>query len=154
VYNGLGFQELGMSVRRHVFIDDIRDPDWVYGRTDPIDWEVLRTAPEFFAWLKAHGLPQVISFDHDLGGVDEEGNEVDPLTVPTGMDCAHALVEYCLDRSSPLPECRIHSANPVGVANLVGLLEGFCRHQQASGLAGGPVFAVTAHRPTLPRTPR
>lgn len=112
-----------------LFLDDIRDPSWVYGPGADSQWVILRSGPEFYEWIRTNGLPQMVSFDHDLGGVDEHGNEVDPATVPSGMDCARFLVEYCLDHDQPLPEFAVHSANPVGAANIRGLLEGFRRHQ-------------------------
>lgn len=115
-----------------LFLDDIRNPSWVYGLDADSQWVVVRSGQEFYDWINTNGLPEVISFDHDLGGVDEEGNEVDPATVPSGMDCAHFLVNYCLDHDLPLPDFYVHSANPVGVANIRGLLDGFRRHQKKS----------------------
>ena len=117
-----------------LFLDDIRDPSWVYGLGADKDWSVVRSYSEFTAWIAEHGLPDVVSFDHDLGGIDEDGNEVDPAQVPTGMDCAHALVEYCLDNGVRLPQFEVHSANVAGAANIRGLLLGFRDHQDREGL--------------------
>lgn len=114
---------------RQLFLDDIRDPSWVYGIGADSQWEVVRSYAQFIQWLATYGLPARVSFDHDLGGVDEEGDEVDPSTVPTGMDCAHALVDYCLDHQLPLPDFEVHSANGPGAANIRGLLTSFLRHQ-------------------------
>lgn len=62
--------------------------------------------------------PSFVSFDHDLG----DGQ-------PTGMDFAHWLVERDMDaEGSFLPRdfaFNVHSANPVGAANISGLLNGY-----------------------------
>lgn len=115
-----------------IFLDDIRDPSWVYDFGSDSQWVVLRSGQQFYDWVELHGLPDLVSFDHDLGGIDENGNEVDPATVPSGMDCAHFLVNYCLDHDLPLPRFKVHSANPVGSANIRGLLESFCQHQRSA----------------------
>ena len=118
-----------MNAMKQLFLDDIRDPSWVYGHGADSQWDVVRSFDQFQAWIQTHGLPDRVSFDHDLGGVDEDGNEVDPATVPTGMNCAHALVEYCLDGGFALPAFEVHSANGPGAENIRGLLESFVRHQ-------------------------
>jgi hypothetical protein len=67
------------------------------------------------------GWPLWISFDHDLGD-----------NVPTGYDLARWLVEQDLD-GNQMPdqfEYRVHSANPVGAANIQGLLDGYLRHKR------------------------
>lgn len=134
-----------MTNDNQVFIDDIRDPSWVYGFGTDSQWVVVRSGFEFTKWVETNGLPKVISYDHDLGGVDENGNEVDPATVPSGMDCAHYVVNYCLDHNVPLPECRIHTANSVGRDNLMGLLEGFAKFQKEQGLIPGEVVRVSSN---------
>jgi len=68
------------------------------------------------------GWPEWISFDHDLGD-----------NVPTGYDLAHWLVEQDLDLSIMPAQFayQVHSANPVGAANIQGLLDGYLRHKRA-----------------------
>src|SRR3954452_24490922 len=97
-----------------LFIDDLRDP--------PSDnWVVTRSSTETIALLKLRGCPTKISFDHDLGGDD------------TGMVIARWLVNTYLDVSgrfiSDQFEFAVHSANPVGAANLSGLLETYLSHK-------------------------
>lgn len=71
------------------------------------------TFDEFTEFITQNGLPDFISFDHDLG----EGK--------TGYDCAKWLVEFCLDNQLPLPEFVVHSQNPVGKENIESLLNNF-----------------------------
>ena len=88
-----------------LYLDDIR--------TVPTGYFLVTSYDEFVSFLKEHGLPIFISFDHDLG----EGK--------TGYDCAKYLVEYCLDHFKTLPDYKVHSQNPVGKENIEKLLENF-----------------------------
>lgn len=88
-----------------LYLDDIR--------AVPTGYFLVTSYDEFVSFLKEHGLPIFISFDHDLG---EE---------KTGYDCAKFLVEYCLDHVETLPDYKVHSQNPVGKENIEKLLENF-----------------------------
>ena len=67
-----------------------------------------------------------ISFDHDLG--DEDDGE-------TGYDYAKRLVEMDMDTDFPkykFPDdfsFYVHSQNPIGKANIEGLLNGYLKHK-------------------------
>lgn len=98
-----------------MFLDDERSPP-----ADGQDWEIARD----FVWVKylvkSMGMPVFISFDHDLG--DDQ---------PTGLDIAKWLIARVLDGHDTLPEgfaYTVHSQNPVGKANIEGLMDGFLRH--------------------------
>jgi hypothetical protein len=102
---------------RQLFIDDLRTPPTT-------DWVVVRSFAEAIAYFDNHGIPDRISFDHDLG-------ELIGHLLPTGMDVAKAIVEGVLDGRYVLPRdfsYQVHSANPVGRANIVGLMDGLLRH--------------------------
>lgn len=114
-----------------LFLDDIRNPkdvtakilnDERYLSLYQSEWVIVRSYNEFVKLISKKGLPEFISFDHDLG--EKKG-----VVQPTGMDCAKWLVDYCLDNNKPLPFYRVHSANPAGAANIVGILESFKKHQ-------------------------
>lgn len=94
---------------------------------------IVRDYDEFVAAIKYHGLPALISFDHDLG---EEHYTIDfkdwndyssnDLGVSeTGFDAAKWLINYCLDHKLPLPKYHVHSMNPVGKKNIKLLLDQF-----------------------------
>jgi hypothetical protein len=92
-----------------LFLDDLREP----ANASQV---VVRSYDAFIAQLSAHGCPASISFDHDLG----EG--------PSGYDCAKWFVEWVLDdpaRLRPDFSFTVHSMNPVGRDNIIGLLQGF-----------------------------
>ena len=93
---------------RKLYLDDIRIP-----KTE--GWDIIRTYEEFVSWITKNGIPKEISFDHDLGEIDEK----------TGYDCAKWLCEYCWTNGLPLPEFNCHSANPVGRENILSILNNF-----------------------------
>jgi hypothetical protein len=103
------------------------------------DWNInwVRNFREFVAWIEAYGLPDAISFDHDLH--DEHytpeffWNDYElskkyqewrsrSYVYETGADCAKWLLKYCRINKEQLPEIFIHSANPVGADNIKELL--------------------------------
>src|SRR5688572_19946859 len=92
-----------------LFLDDIRAPGWDLG----LDVLVARSCSQAEAIVEDMGLPEVISFDHDLGK-----NE------PVAMAFMWWLIDSHLDGRfdlSTIKEVIIHSANPVGSQNLQGL---------------------------------
>ena len=48
---------------RQLFIDDLRQPP-------SADWVVVRSFAQALAYFDSHGIPERISFDHDLGERD------------------------------------------------------------------------------------
>ena len=123
---------------RKLFLDDTRNPP-------DFTWDVVRSFPQFVAYINLHGVPDVISFDHDLG--DEHYNvwEDTPQVIihsdkeieyhygkfaeKTGYDCAKWLIE-----NKHLPHtCIVHSMNPVGKKNIEFLLENAYKRETKSG---------------------
>jgi hypothetical protein len=97
---------------KKLYLDDIRTP-----KTK--GWDIVRSYDEFVKWIEKNGLPDKVSFDHDLG---EEGTK-------TGYDAAKWLVYYCYSNGLPfLPEYNVHSANPVGKANIESYLSNAKKH--------------------------
>lgn len=88
----------------YLYIDDERSP-----KTDK-DWVVVRSFDEAKKYFSENPCPSYISFDHDLGiGLD-------------GYDIAKMLVNKDLDEGKNyIPsdfKYNVHSANPVGEANI------------------------------------
>ena len=100
-----------------LYLDDVRDlPDESF--------LLARSYEEAVLFVKDNGIPPFISFDHDLG-VDE--NE---KLLPTGFDFAKWLVEMDMDNIYKFPEnfsFNVHSANPVGKANIEGYLNNYLK---------------------------
>ncbi len=99
-------------MKKLLFLDDIRNPIDVFGYTfNPLfqndNWIIVRRFQDFKTWITANGLPDIISFDHDLADGKNENEK-------TGYDCAKWLVEYCLKHKKSCPDFICHSMNPVG----------------------------------------
>ena len=102
-----------------MYLDDIRTP------TEKFDF-VVRSYDEAIAIIKKNGVPNYISFDHDLG-VDKNGN-----LLKTGFDLAKWLIESDLDNIYTLPsnfKFKVHSQNPIGKKNIISLLEGYMKYK-------------------------
>lgn len=68
---------------------------------------------QFIDYIEKNGIPQFVSFDHDLnnrgGG---EGLSDEQKINNNGVNCAKWLVDYCKQNNQPLPKFYVHSANP------------------------------------------
>ena len=88
-----------------LYLDDIRPT--------PLGYDTRAyTAEEAIDFLKT-GLVTEISFDHDLG----------PSEAGTGYDVAAWIEEQCHTTEFKCPDWHIHSANPVGGANIQAAME-------------------------------
>jgi len=97
----------------NMYIDDERCP------RDSVSFDLItRSYTEATEWMSENGCPSYVSFDHDLGD-----------KVPTGFDIAKWMVEQDLNSKGKfIPEdfiFNVHSANPVGSANIIGLLNNY-----------------------------
>ena len=129
-----------MQESYNLYLDDIREPNQSFKKTsdnryNDLKWKIVRNYQEFIEQIVLHGIPNIVSFDHDLGEehinyyFDNGGREnpPDPLKTKfkekTGYDCAKFLVNYCTENGLPMPEYLIHSANPVGSENIRAILK-------------------------------
>jgi hypothetical protein len=99
-----------------LFLDDERFPPNEPG------WIVSRQFGDFCMQLFAYSHAiEVISFDHDLGGMtDDENREMN------GLYCAKWMINGIMDGKLTLPrlsEIRIHSMDPVGRVNILDFLQ-------------------------------
>ena len=124
--------------KKRIYLDDVRTP-----LQD--DWVVVRTYDEFVSKIRLVGLDniEVISLDHDLGDsamVEYYNNVKDNyqldytnITEKTGYDCCKFLVSESMGKNIPLPQIYVHSANPIGSANMMGYINNYfmnCRLPQ------------------------
>jgi hypothetical protein len=128
-----------------IYLDDVRTPTGD-------NWIVVRNYDEFVSEVNKVGLGNIdiISLDHDLGdtAMDEYYNNVSPnyelnydnIKEKTGYDAAKFLVSlfhntnearFNMSRSERkkdkfvFPIVYVHSANPIGSANIMGYLNNF-----------------------------
>jgi len=87
-----------------VFLDDVRPaPD--------ANWTVVRD-PKLAIVMLEFGIVEEISFDHDLG----EGQK-------TGYEVA-CVIEWLVHKGKiDMPKWHVHSANPVGRANITAAMQ-------------------------------
>ena len=125
--------------KMRLYLDDVRTPTIE-------DWQVVRTYDEFVSHIRLNGLEnyEVISLDHDLGdqAMSEYYTNVHPnytlnydniVNEKTGLDCAKWLVAESMNKNIPLPQIYVHSANPIGSANIMGYINNYfmnCRLPQ------------------------
>jgi len=132
-----------------IYLDDVRTPV-------SEDWIVVRDYNEFIKKVSELGLPNInlISLDHDLGdtAMAEYFRNVsknyelnyDNITEKTGLDCVKWLINHFYDtnpnrvnmnrldkKNYPIkfPEVVVHSANPIGSANMMGYINNFLMNE-------------------------
>lgn len=92
-------------------------------------WIVVRNYYAFITIIENKGVPDIISFDHDLADVHYKQQTFDydaPDYEKTGYHCAQWLIYHCIDNNKELPtEVIVHSMNPTGSLNIKSLFESF-----------------------------
>ena len=103
---------------KYLFLDDERIPadvTWVSGFDPNLPWHIVRSYDEAVSYVEQNGIPNVVSFDHDLG------------SDYTGLSFAFWLASHDLDYHT-MPDdfsYMVHSMNPVGKVNIIGTLESY-----------------------------
>lgn len=104
-----------------LFLDDLRDVPMVYKNLTDDDFVIVRNFDDFKKVISENGLPELISFDNDLG-LDENNNVAED-----GYACAKWLVyESELDLRDL--KFNVHSANPVASVQIQSLLDNYIKH--------------------------
>ena len=106
-------------------VDDERFPP----SNDDRNWIICRSLDAVKRCIQEHGVPQHVSFDHDLG-MDNDCNLLD-----TGLDVARYLIELDLDGVEVFTDdftFYVHSMNPVGAKNIQWALDCYVRFKDQS----------------------
>lgn len=117
--------------RSILYLDDMRVPT-LHGV------DLVQNYAEFTEYLDDKGMPDLISFDHDLArehypsGPNEAGQEISYSTYreKTGLDCARFIIENGL----ALRYWAVHSANVQGRINIERALRRYRRQGEVPGL--------------------
>lgn len=131
-----------------LFLDDIREPldccSYILNKDFYSDNEfvVVRNYEEFVDYIEKNGLPEIITFDHDLADThytpeefwsdydkSKEWQEKQVHKEKTGYECAKWLIDYCIENNLECPMYVCHSMNPVGRDNILGVLDNFRKYQ-------------------------
>lgn len=120
-----------------LFLDDERMPEQAalymqprIGKLNPIyleEWTIVRTYAQFLiAVNKNFAEITHVSFDHDLADIRYEpltGKQSFEYREKTGYDCAVYLKQFYADNKLELPIMFVHSANPIGVENIINVFK-------------------------------
>jgi hypothetical protein len=130
-----------------IYLDDLRTPK------DPT-WVVVRNFQEFKDEVEKHNLDDIerISFDHDLADFyyDEDGEKLEN-TGKTAIDWF--IRKHMDDRESGkidgkyFPIVTVHSDNPRGVQNIIGLVNPYLEF--LSGETGQDYIMAKAEKPAF-----
>lgn len=115
-----------------IYLDDQRTP--IEPPSENSEWVIARNYEDFVSLVEDVGLEniEIISFDHDLDRSAtihyleyvRENYEIDysKIEKPTGLDAAKWLISHSANIGEPIPKCYVHSANPIGSGNMMGLI--------------------------------
>lgn len=130
----------------YLFLDDVRIPkDVKWVQLPPANWIIVRSYDAFVKTIEEKGVPEFIAFDHDLAEEHYRKSMYNPdrhynsyytdgtFKGKTGFDCAKWFVQYCLDNGKKIPDYQVHSMNPIGKENIIGLME------QGKRMQNGPI---------------
>lgn len=122
-----------INKRLRLYLDDVRTPV-------AKDWIVVRNYDDFVTQIKLYGLEsfEMISLDHDLGEsamveyyTNVKNNyklDYTNIEEKTGMDCCRFLISESMVQNIPLPQVYVHSANPIGAANMIGYINNYLKN--------------------------
>ena len=127
-----------------LFLDDIRVPNdaWIYPErvkllektdTHNCEWEIVRNYNDFCEFINKYGIPEIVSFDHDLDTSHMEHYfnitsktgviEYEKLKIPTGKHCAEYFVDKWKEAGKPKVHVLVHSANRWGQTEIKKVLK-------------------------------
>lgn len=105
----------------YLFLDDERSPaDVTWIALPTRQPTIVRSYVEFVACVERYGVPDFVSFDHDLADAH--------IPERTGYDCAKWLVEYCADTGARFPDYTVHSMNPLAAGKIDGYVASARQH--------------------------
>jgi hypothetical protein len=120
-------------MRIGLFVEDddsrqIRDFNHHHEYTDlTIKWYRVRTIDRMIEFIGTKGMPNIISFDHDLEPIhyNINTNTIDYTEYPTtGYSCCEFVIEI-LKRTQLPCTLLVHSMNPLGRDRILELIENY-----------------------------
>lgn len=104
-----------------LYLDDERTPK-------SEGWTIVRSYQEFVDWITLNGIPDIISFDHDIASFEGDKEF-------TGHDAAKWLINWMMDNNNyQIINFNVHSANPVGAENIKSILNHWNNHLTKNNL--------------------
>ncbi len=125
----------------NLFLDDERIPkdvSWITNFPTNVEWVIVRDYNQFCEILMNRGIPNIISFDHDLhrehypwSFQTEASYEAgfipyDKYREKTGKECLEFFIEFYKNQEDvTFPTIFIHTMNVIGRNNMYDLLKNF-----------------------------
>lgn len=117
----------------NLFVDDERnleDVTWapweVREKYRNEQWVIVRNVASACSEIINRGMPSFISFDHDLGPDKLTGYKLAEILVADALDYPdQEKYQFRKDFSF-----YVHSQNPIGKANIEGLLNNYLKHKE------------------------
>jgi hypothetical protein len=143
----------------NLFLDDVRMPKDTFDYMKlpiyiSVDWSIVRNYYAFVQIIEGKGIPDIISFDHDLAdehydpkivGTESYEQIYDMFDEKTGYHCAKWLIDYCIDNNKKLPaDILIHSMNPAGSMNIKSLFETYFKVYNID--QSGDIFILSTNK--------
>ena len=100
----------------NLFLDDIRFPLDIYPNEE---WVIVRDFDQFKSYIEENGLPDMVSFDNDLG-----------LNIPEGYDA----LKWMIANDIIITNIRVHSDNTVAAKQIEGLANNWLKHLKSEGI--------------------
>lgn len=138
----------------NLILDDVRDAIQVaHCVNNPnmyinADWDIVKSYDEFVEYILKNGLPNIISYDHDLADehyangashVDEQGKHFsgfnyNKVTEKTGYHAVLWMIEHCIENEVKMPESYAHSMNPYGRMKIQSAIDQYNRMYESGEL--------------------
>lgn len=135
----------------NLFLDDIRTPAGAatympFSLKDTYlknEWVIVTNYMDFVHQIATHGIPNIVSFDHDLAdehynlSSKEDWEEYSAWSdrEKTGLDCMKWMVDYIQNNKLILPYVIVHSMNTVGRENIQRYFDNFTKHYNESSIS-------------------
>ena len=123
----------------NLFIDDERDmtdvtwaPWQVQEKYRNEEWVICRTCADALAEVLSRGFPKYVSFDHDLGRTKWTGHEFAKHLVDNDIISGNKESRQAYKFSTDF-DFYVHSQNPIGKANIEGLLNNYLSFKSTQG---------------------
>jgi hypothetical protein len=116
-----------------LFLDDRRKPYDVFRLNMDLDyyenneWKIVKSYSEFVNFINKYGLPDIVSFDHDLSyehylPENQKNINYNNLKQKTGYHTLEWMLKYCKKKNKSLPIIKFHTQNIEGEKNMKKLL--------------------------------
>lgn len=121
----------------NLFLDDFRYPQIAFAyMRDPrfykLEWKIVRSYNEFVAAIEKYGIPQTVSYDHDLAEEHYDSttweSESTEYKEKTGLDCTRYLIDKL--EGGKHPDYIIHSMNPVGAERIKNTIQDYEKYRR------------------------